>query len=79
MEFSYDFEGYFNYSVEYEDAVEALLLLFSRNYDIDIKLVKMLYNDDWLKFDRLKYEFYEEAREYFKQKAYKQYIDERFA
>lgn len=79
MEFSYVFEGYFNYSVEYEDAVEALLLLFSRNYDIDIKLVKMLYNDDWLKFDRLKYEFYEEAREYFRKDAYKEYLDRRFA
>lgn len=78
MEFNYNFDGLFVYEVDVETLRNAVLYLFSKNYNIDIKLVKLLYNDDWLEWEQLIEQFEEELREHFKEKAYKEYLDRRY-
>lgn len=79
MEFKYDFNGWFFYEVEHERVVDGVLGLFAENYGIKKELVKSIYNDDWLKLDRLKEEFKQELWELFKGEAYLEYLNRRYA
>lgn len=79
MDFVYDFDGYFEYEVDSDRIKETVLTLFSKNYDIDIEKVRIIFNDDWLKLDKLKFEFFDELKEHFKCEAHKEYLERRLA
>lgn len=80
MELSYRFDGdIWNYEVEYEDVVDALITIFARTYEIDIEKAREIYNDDWIKYEDLKEQYQEELKDYFSLSAYSEYIEARYA
>lgn len=70
MEINYMFKGEsFNYEVDYEDLEKAVDFL-SEQYDEDIKDME---------YFELKDNYLEELKDYFEKKAYKEYLDRRYA
>lgn len=80
MELNYKFEeGFWNYEVEHERVVNALITIFARTYEIDIDKAREIYNDDWVKFEDLKEQYQEELKDFFEKEAYNNYLEVRFA
>ena len=70
MEINYMFKGEsFIYEVDYEDLEKAVNFL-SEQYDEDIKDME---------YFELKDNYLEELKDYFEKKAYKEYLDRRYA
>lgn len=70
MTINYNFYGeFFDYEVEYEELEKAIKFL-SEEYDSGIS------NMDYFE---VKYKYNEELKDYFEEKAYKEYLDRRYA
>lgn len=79
MELSYRFDGdIWNYEVEYEDVVDALVEIFARVYEITVEKARQLYDDDWIKYEDLKEQYQEELKDYFSADAYREYNEARY-
>lgn len=76
----YDFQAEdYEYEVSYEELRKASIEIFAKNYEIPVEKVKEVFADDWINIDQIEENFQDELYRYFESKAYKEYIDRRYA
>ena len=80
MVINYKFNGtFFDYELEYQSFIDGVLSVFSKNYEIPLDKVRHLFDQEWIDSDKVYEVFKEDVEEHFKDKAYKAYMDWRFA
>jgi hypothetical protein len=72
-------EEHFEYVPEDDDLEKARIYIFAKHYGVSVDKAESLFSDEWISLDRFEIEFEEELKEYFRGKAYKEYLDRRYA
>lgn len=76
----YDFQTEdYEYEIDGESFRKALINIFAKNYEIEIEKAQKIIDDDWADFERAVDFFYDELYSYFESRAYKEYLDRRYA
>lgn len=58
------------YEPDFEEWVEAICKSFGKAYDIEPRVVEELIYNDWLDFESLKEEFFDDVKKYLEKNAF---------